>query len=212
MTPAALTWVDGRRQAALPRIGVHGRLRSGSGCRIRGRRCSGLGSQAHDTATSAPSRSISTRSSPSTSTRRTWMTSSCEVGTFLPTWSARMGSSRCPRSIEHGQADGARPPEVHQGVHRGPDRPARVEDVVDDDERQAVEVERQVGAFDDRLVGDEREVIAVEGDVERPDGDGDAFVRSDGRGHAVGEGDAAALDADEGQVRRCRRASRRPRG
>lgn len=47
----------------------------------------------------APSLSqSSTRSSPSTSSTLTFTTSLREVGTFFPTKSARMGSSRCPRS------------------------------------------------------------------------------------------------------------------
>src|SRR5664280_1108756 len=44
-------------------------------------------------------RAIVTSSSASTSARRTWTISSREVGTFFPTWSARIGSSRWPRSI-----------------------------------------------------------------------------------------------------------------
>src|SRR5919106_4719894 len=39
-----------------------------------------------------------TASSPSISVTCTFTISSDEVGRFLPTWSARMGSSRCPRS------------------------------------------------------------------------------------------------------------------
>ena len=42
---------------------------------------------------------------------------------------------------EHGEADRLRPAEIDEGVHRGPDRPARVEDVVDEDDRRAIEVE-----------------------------------------------------------------------
>ena len=64
----------------------------------------------------------------------------------------------------------------------------------------AVEVERQVGALDDRLLGDQREVVAVERDVERTDGEANALVLGDGLGEPMGERDAAALDAHEGQA------------
>ena len=113
---------------------------------------------------------------------------------------------------EHGQADRLRPPEVDEGVHRGADRPARVQDVVDEHDRPPVEVERQVRALDDRLLGDQREVVAVEGDVERADRELDALVLEDRRGEPSGERDAAALDADEHQAVGARPASRRSRG
>jgi hypothetical protein len=45
---------------------------------------------------------------------------------------------------EDREADRLRPPEVDERVHRRPDRPARVEDVVDEDDRRAVQVEREV--------------------------------------------------------------------
>ena len=61
----------------------------------------------------------------------------------------------------------------------------------------AVEVERQVGALDDRLLGDQREVVAVERDVERADREADALMLRDRVGEPMGERDAAALDADE---------------
>ena len=38
---------------------------------------------------------------------------------------------------EDGEADRLRPAEVDEGVHRGPDRPAGVQDVVDEDDRRA---------------------------------------------------------------------------
>ena len=61
---------------------------------------------------------------------------------------------------------------------------------------RAVEVEWEVGALHDRLLGDERQVVAVERDVERPDRDLGAFVLQDRRGDPAGERHAAALDAD----------------
>ena len=101
---------------------------------------------------------------------------------------------------EDREADRLGPPEVDQRVHRRPDRAARVQDVVDEDDRAAVEVERDLGALDDRLLGDERQVVAVEGDVERADGELGALVLEDRRRDAMGERDAAALDADQDEA------------
>src|SRR5450756_2291648 len=98
---------------------------------------------------------------------------------------------------EDRQADRARPPEVHQGVHRGADRPPGVEDVVDEHDRAAVEVHRELRALDHRLLGDQREVVTVERDVQGADGEGDALVLFHGDGDPVGQGNATALDPDE---------------
>ena len=100
---------------------------------------------------------------------------------------------------EDRQADRARTAEVDERVHRRADRPAGVQDVVDEDDRRVVEVERQVGALDDRLGGHEREVVPVERDVERPDRQADALVLLDRIAQPTGERHAAPLDADEGQ-------------
>ena len=59
---------------------------------------------------------------------------------------------------------------------------------------------------------DQRQVVAVEGDVERADRDVRALVLEDRRREPMGEGHAAALDADQDEARRCRPASRRSRG
>ena len=113
---------------------------------------------------------------------------------------------------EDREADRLRPPEVDEGVHRGPDRAAGVQDVVDEDDRRAVQVEREVGALDDGLLGDERQVVAVEGDVERADRDRRrprarrSRRRSGGRAGRRGAGCRRARD------RPCRPASRRSRG
>ena len=94
---------------------------------------------------------------------------------------------------EDREPDRLRPTEVDERVHRGADRPARVQDVVDEDDRPAVDVERQLRALDDRLLGDQREVVAVEGDVERADRDLDALVLGDRRRRSAGR--AARRDA-----------------
>ena len=55
-------------------------------------------------------------------------------------------------------------------------------------------------ALDDRLLGDQREVVAVEGDVQGADGERHALVLVDRGGDPAGEGDAAALDPDEDEA------------
>ncbi len=105
---------------------------------------------------------------------------------------------------QDGQADGPRPPEVDQGIHRAANGSAGIQHVVDEDDRGAVEVEGQVRALDDGLLGDQREVVAVEGDVECADGDAHALVFLDRVSDPPRERYAAPLDADEGQVLRTR--------
>jgi hypothetical protein len=77
---------------------------------------------------------------------------------------------------QHGQTDRLWSPEVDEGVHRGADRPARVQHVVDENDGPPIDAEREIRAFDDWLLRDEREVVAVEGDVECTDRDVDRFV------------------------------------
>ena len=98
---------------------------------------------------------------------------------------------------EDREPDGLRPAEVDEGVHRGPDGPARVQDVVDEDDRATVDPRGQFRALDDGLLGDQRQVVAVEGDVEGADRDRRAFVLRDRRRDPTGQRDAAALDADQ---------------
>ena len=101
---------------------------------------------------------------------------------------------------QDGEADRLRPAEVDQRVHRRPDRPARVQHVVDEDDRPAIDARRQRRALDDRLLGDHRQVVAVERDVERPDRDLDPLVLGDRGRDPAGERDAATLDPDEQQA------------
>ena len=125
------------------------------------------------------------------------MISFCEVGTFLPTKSAWIGSSRWPRSIEHGELHGPRAAEVDQLVERGPHGAAGIEDVVAEDHHAVVDRARQVGALDLRLGADGREVVAIESDVEDADGDLDRLQALDLGGDLLGERDAAGADADQ---------------
>jgi len=89
--------------------------------------------------------------------------------------------------------------EVDEGVHGGPDGAARVQDVVHQHDRAPVDVERDLGALDDGLLGDHREVVAVERDVQRPDRDLDALVLGDRLGDPAGQRHASALDPDQHQ-------------
>ena len=91
---------------------------------------------------SSTTRSISTPSSPSVSSRWTRTSSSRDVGTFLPTWSARIGQLAMAAIDQDREADRLRPPEVDERVHRGPDRASGVQDVVDEDDRAAVDARR----------------------------------------------------------------------
>ena len=72
-------------------------------------------------------REIATSSTPSTSTRRTVTCSVAEVGGFLPTWSARIGSSRWPRSTRTASrtAAGTRGGRLGRGQPDGGRRTAR---------------------------------------------------------------------------------------
>ena len=64
------------------------------------------------------------------------------------------------------------PAEVEDRVDRGAHGAARVEDVVDDHDRAVLEREVELGREHDRRARADREVVAVEGDVERAERDG----------------------------------------
>ena len=98
------------------------------------------------------------------------------------------------------EPDGARPAELAQRIHRRPNRSSGVEHVIDEDRGRAANLEWQIGALHDGRMAERREVVAVEGDVERPDGEPDALVLQDRRRQAMGQWDSPALDADEDQA------------
>ena len=85
--------------------------------------------------------------------------------------------------------------------HVGKNVPTSREEVV---KVQLDEIDGQFGPLDDRLLGDQRQVVAVERDVERTDRHRHALVLGDRVGDATGERDTTALDADEGQTGRAR--------
>ena len=103
---------------------------------------------------------------------------------------------------QHGQAHGARSPEVDDAVERRPDRPAGVQHVVAEQDRPAVQVEVDLGLLQEGLRSDHRQVVAVEGDVERADGKRLLDELTQARRQPDGQGDAPGPDADEGQVRK----------
>ena len=126
--------------------------RPGPGRRLRP--TAGHAHAAHATpgATGTSRRSITTSSSPSSTSRdRTWTTSSREVGTFLPTWSARMGSSRWPRSTSTASRTAAGRPWSTSASMAARDGPARVQHVVHDDDGGRGGVEGEGRALELRL-------------------------------------------------------------
>ena len=104
---------------------------------------------------------------------------------------------------EHGELHPRRPAVLEQGVDRGPDRAAGVEDVVDEDDRLPLERDVEGGAAHDglqvprRVAVPDEHVVAVEGDVERADRRLDAAALGHEPAQALGERHAARVDADE---------------
>ena len=77
-----------------------------------------------------------------------------------------MGSSRWPRSTRTASWTSARAAEVAEGVQRGPDGAAGVEDVVDQDDGAAFDAAgRELGALE-RAGRVQAQVVAVHRDVE----------------------------------------------
>ena len=93
----------------------------------------------------------------------------------------------------------AGPAEVRQLVERRADGAPRVEHVVHDAQRRAVDLQRQFGLADDRTRADRLQVVAIERDVEGAARHGDLFPGVDDGGDAIGQLNAATLDADEHQ-------------
>src|SRR5581483_6576564 len=104
---------------------------------------------------------------------------------------------------EHGELNARRPAVVEEGLDRGADRPAGVEDVVDEDARLALEREVEPGGANDGLRVERRfaaadlDVVAVEGDVDGAEVDVRACEVLDQAAEPLRERDAAGVDADE---------------
>src|SRR5262249_29077758 len=104
-----------------------------------------------------------------------------------------------PAIDEDRELDHAGPTEVDQRVERGPDRSAREEHVVDQDDRLALDAEGNVGTADDGSAS-HVEVVTVERDVQRADRQRGAVDASDLLGEPLGQGDAPRAQADERHV------------
>jgi hypothetical protein len=97
------------------------------------------------------------------------------------------------------EADRGGPPVVHQRAERGADRPAREEDVVDEEEVAVGRVEGDLGQARERETP--VEVVAVERHVDLAEGRDDAVGLLQPGRDAAREGDAPGREADEGQRR-----------
>src|SRR5579885_3359476 len=95
------------------------------------------------------------------------------------------------------ELDLGRPAEVDQPVHRRAGRPAREEHVVHQHDGQARDVEGDRRLPEHRLLLAERQVVAVERDVQLADGHLRLLDLLDPLGQPVGEVHAAGADADQ---------------
>ena len=101
---------------------------------------------------------------------------------------------------QHQQLHARRAAVIEQRVERGADGAAGVQHVVHQDDVLALHGKRNFGGADHRLDADGGEVVAIEIDVENADRNGAVFERLDLGGQALRQRNAAAADADEGQL------------
>src|SRR5438552_11919596 len=92
------------------------------------------------------------------------------------------------------ELDRPRAAEIDQPVERGPDRSPGEQDVVDKDDRHAVDAKRDLRLVEDGLLVRQREIVTIEVDVEHPDGDARTLELLDLRGKPVREGHSARAD------------------
>jgi hypothetical protein len=104
-----------------------------------------------------------------------------------------------PPVHEDGERHRGRPAKVHQGVHRCADRPAGEQDVVDQHDRLAGDVETDPGLVHLGGLGPHADVIPVEGDVEDPHGDLRPFDPGDLGGKAASQVVATGGDPHQSQ-------------
>src|SRR5262252_3795458 len=102
---------------------------------------------------------------------------------------------------EHGQLHAARAPEIDQLVHRGADRAAGVEHVVNQDDRLAGDVRGQLGLVDDWPFAYGAQVVAVERDVQRAGRHVDAVHLPDSGREPFGQRYSTPPDPDQQHVR-----------
>ncbi len=98
------------------------------------------------------------------------------------------------------QAHGPRPAVVGQLVERGPHGAAGIEDVVAEHHHLVFDLEGRWLPLTTGRGADRRQVVAVEGDVERADGELLALHPLDLLGQPLGQRQAAGADADQAQV------------
>src|SRR5258708_5573631 len=118
----------------------------------------------------------------------------------LHTGAAMLGADRqLPAAAvgEHHERDARRAPVIKQLVHRRAHGAAAVEDVVDQQQLAAVDVERNLGALRVVLEAARGVVVAVEGDVHEPERRRDAKKLV----QALGEPRAAGIEADHRRLR-----------
>ena len=108
---------------------------------------------------------------------------------------------------EHGELDARGPPELQQRIDGSANRPPRIEHVVHEHDRLALEGERDARRPDHGLATRRPpavahvHVVAMEGDVERAELELRPAPLRDQAPQARGERDAASLDTDERDLR-----------
>ena len=100
---------------------------------------------------------------------------------------------------QHRETYGARTSVVDQGIHRGSNRPAGEEHVVDEHDDPFVDREWDFRLAHHRRVADSGQVVAVERDVDGAERDQGALVRPNRRLDAGRERVAARPDTDDGE-------------
>ena len=101
---------------------------------------------------------------------------------------------------EHRETDRAGPAVVDERVHRGADGAPGEQHVVYDNDDLVVDREVQRRLADDRRVADACEVVPVEGDIERTEGDGRVLIRADRVAQPDGQDVAARTDTNDGEI------------
>ena len=130
-----------------------------------------------------------------------------EVAIFLPD-ELRLDRKLAASAVdEDREEDPPGTPEVEDRVDRRPDRPARVEDVVAEDDRLPLDREGDLRPLEDGRRGDGRQVVAVERDVEDADRDPHALEPSRSRPRGAARAGRRASGCRRGRSPRSRPAT-----
>ena len=100
---------------------------------------------------------------------------------------------------EDGQLHALWPAKVGQGVERGPDRPPRIQNIIDQDDGGSIDRFRHLGLAELGLRSGV-EIVAIQADVEAAPRSPLAFDALGGRCQPLGQRDPAGVNADEKQV------------